>query len=109
MLSCFILWLPWIYQNECYKLLIRKDRFLWGNCLVSCEKVQFPIQFGELGIHNLETLGWSLRIRWLWARKIDEEHVWAGLPVQGPYIAQTLLVLLYKPQLVMKLSHWLFG
>ena len=36
------------------------------------EKVQRPIQFGGLGIHTLETLDWSLRIRWLWAQKTDE-------------------------------------
>lgn len=39
--------------------------FLWkgqekvngGNCLVSWERVQRPLEFGGLGIHNLETLG----------------------------------------------------
>ena len=59
-----------------------------GNCLVSWEKDQRPVQFRGLGIHNLETLGWSLRIRWLWAQKTDEEHLWAGLPVQVPRIAE---------------------
>ena len=67
-------------------------RFLWkgqekangGNGLVSWEKVQQPIRYGGLSIHNLEVLGWSLRIRWLWAQKINEEHLWAGLPVQVP-------------------------
>jgi len=40
-----------------------------GNCLVAWEKVLRPLQYGGLGIHNLETLGWALRIRWLWAQK----------------------------------------
>ena len=51
--------------------------FLWkgqeqangGNCLVAWENVLRPLQYGGLGIHNLETLGWALRIRWLWAQK----------------------------------------
>jgi len=41
---------------------------------MSWEKVQCPIQFGGLGIHNLETMGWSLRIQWLWAPKTDDEE-----------------------------------
>jgi len=59
-----------------------------GNCLVSWEKVERPIRFGGLGIHKLETLGWSLCIRWLWAQKTDKEHLWGGLPVQVPRIAE---------------------
>jgi len=55
----------------------RRRGFLWkgqeqangGNCLVAWEKVLRPLQYGGLGIHNLETLGWALRIRWLWAQK----------------------------------------
>jgi len=42
-----------------------------GNCLVSWEKVQRPLDYGGLGIHNLESFGWALRIRWLWAQKTD--------------------------------------
>lgn len=60
------------------KAIDKKRRgFLWkgheqangGSCLVAWEKVQRPLEFGGLGIHNLELLGWSLRIRWLWAQK----------------------------------------
>jgi len=31
--------------------------------------VQRPLEYGGLGIHNLEKLGWALRIRWFWAQK----------------------------------------
>lgn len=34
-----------------------------GNCLVSWEHAQKPLQYGGLGIHNLEILGWVLHIR----------------------------------------------
>lgn len=61
-----------------------------GNCLVSWEQVRQPLQYRGLGrwayrIHNLETLGWALRIRWLWLEKTDASRPWAGLPVQVPH------------------------
>jgi hypothetical protein len=55
--------------------------------LVAWEKVQRPLQYGGLGIHNLELLGWALRIRWLWVQKTDVERPWAGLSISIPYEA----------------------
>ena len=73
--------------------------FLWkgqeqangGNCLVSWERVHRPLEFGGLGIHNLEKLGWALRIRWLWAQKTDPSRPWAGFQVQIPQCAEAML------------------
>jgi hypothetical protein len=53
-------------------------------------KVQRPLEYGGLGIHNLELLGCALRIRWLWAEKTDPSRPWAGLPVQAPRKARAL-------------------
>lgn len=72
--------------------------FLWkgqeqangGHCLVAWEKVQRPLEYGGLAIHNLELLGCALRIRWLWAQKTDRDRSWAGLPVSVPRKAQAL-------------------
>ena len=51
--------------------------FLWkgrkdirgGHCLVGWQRVCRPRELGGLGIHNLEVLGWSLNMRWLWLQK----------------------------------------
>jgi hypothetical protein len=56
------------------KAIDKKRRgFLWkgqekangGKCPVSWEKVQRPLEYGGLGVHNLEVFEWALRIRWL--------------------------------------------
>ena len=76
----------------------RRRGFLWkghdqangGNCLVAWDKVQRPLEYGGLGIHNLELLGWALRIGWLWAQKTNPDRPWAGLSVTVPPKAEAL-------------------
>lgn len=73
-----------------FKATDKRRGFLWkgqgdangGTCLVSREFVQRPLQYGGLGILNLEMLGWALRVRWLWLQKTDASRPWAGLHVQ---------------------------
>ena len=36
---------------------------------------------GGLGIHNLEIIGWALKMRWLWIGKTKPERSWAGLKI----------------------------
>jgi len=82
-----------------FKAINKKRRgFLWkghdqangGNCLVAWEKVQRPLKYGGLGVHNLEFFGWALRIRWLWDQKTNPDRPWAGLPVEVPPKAKAL-------------------
>ncbi|WVZ85170.1 LOW QUALITY PROTEIN: hypothetical protein U9M48_032120 [Paspalum notatum var. saurae] len=72
--------------------------FLWkgqeqargGSCLVSWARVQRPLQYGGLGVLDLERMGWALRIRWLWLQKMDSTRPWAGLPIHVPLKARAL-------------------
>lgn len=61
-----------------------------GHCLVSWERVQRPLEYGGLGVHNLYLLGCVLRICWLWAEKTVPSRLWADLPTQVPRKAQAL-------------------
>jgi hypothetical protein len=62
--------------------------FLWkgrkcvqgGHCRVSWERVCRPLELGGLGVHNLEALGWSLNMRWLWY-KTRTEGPWRELQI----------------------------
>jgi len=66
--------------------------FLWrgrkdakgGHCLVACLKVCCPPELGGLGISELKTLGWSIRMRWVWLQKTEPHRPWATLPIQVP-------------------------
>lgn len=66
--------------------------FLWrgrkdvkgGHCLVAWVKVTRPFELGGLSISDLKTLGWALRMRWLWLQKIEPNRPWAHRPIHVP-------------------------
>src|SRR5438128_762745 len=51
-----------------------------GNCLVVWSKACRRLDMCGLGIHNIEVLGWSLCMRWLWFKKTQPSRSWSGLP-----------------------------
>jgi hypothetical protein len=63
--------------------------FLWrgrkdakgGHCLVAWVKVCQPLELGGLGISDLKSLGWALRMRWVWLQKTEPHRPWAALPL----------------------------
>jgi hypothetical protein len=60
-----------------------------GDCyIIAWDKVQRPIDLGGLGIHNLETMGWSLQMRWQWFKKTRADRPWVDLEL--PCHANTL-------------------
>src|SRR6266540_2591477 len=64
--------------------------FLWkgrkdvkgGHCLVAWPKVARPLELGGLGISQLQQLGWALRMRWLWLKKIEPDRPWAAFQLR---------------------------
>jgi hypothetical protein len=41
-----------------------------GHCLVAWDSVCRPLDLGGLGISILTTLGWALKVQWLWLQKM---------------------------------------
>jgi len=53
-----------------------------GHCLVAWGKVTRPQELGGLGISDLKSLGWALRMRWLWLEKTESHWPWGMFPIQ---------------------------
>jgi hypothetical protein len=80
---------------QCSKWVIKaidkiRRGFLWkrrkdikgGHCLMNWNQVCRPLELGGLAIHNLESLGWVLDMRWLWLKKTQPDRPWSGLDIQ---------------------------
>jgi len=58
---------------------------------------ELGFQSPELGISDLQNLGWALRLRWMWLQKTEPEKPWAFFPIQAsPQEPFLLLLLLQK-------------
>jgi hypothetical protein len=88
---------------QCLKWVLKaidkiRRGFLWkgrrdvrgGCCLVNWGRVSRPIELGGLGIHNLEALGWSLCMRWLWFKKTQLDRPWTEFDIQVHPIAAAM-------------------
>jgi hypothetical protein len=60
--------------------------FLWcgsevavgGKCAVAWVNAACPVQYGGLGIPNLQLMGFVLRLRWLWLDRVDSNKTRSG-------------------------------
>jgi hypothetical protein len=55
-----------------------------GHNLVAWDSMCRPLDLGGLGISILTTLGWALKVRWLWLQKTQPQRPWSSLPIQIP-------------------------
>jgi hypothetical protein len=53
-----------------------------GHCLLAWPKVCRSREIGGLGIFDLKSLGFALRVRWSWLKKSEPNKPWASLPLQ---------------------------
>jgi hypothetical protein len=85
---------PWIFRA------IDKLRrgFIWtgsdsavgGKCMVAWTKVARPTELGGLGVLDLTTLGYALRLRWEWLQRTDPDHIWTPLPSKTDRVIQAM-------------------
>lgn len=67
-------------------------QFLWrgrqelkgGHCPAAWTRVTRPLDLGGLGIHDLQTMAWFLRMRFLWLERTNPERPWSLLDVKVP-------------------------
>ena len=72
--------------------------FLWcndelateGRCLVRWAAICRPLEYGDLGITDLDRKATALRVRWLWQAWVHPDKAWAGLPLNIDAHARTL-------------------
>ena len=41
-----------------------------------------PLEYGGLGVQDLERAGLALRLRWMWLSHTDDDRAWRGLDLQ---------------------------
>jgi hypothetical protein len=82
-----------------YKAIDRLRRaFIWtgsasangGCCMVAWPRVARPQELGGLGVLDLVTLGYTLRLRWAWLEQTDTDRPWISLPSKHDKIIQAM-------------------
>jgi hypothetical protein len=57
---------------------------------VAWSKVTQPTELGGLGVLDLTTLGYALRLRWEWLTRTDSERLWTSLPHKNDHIVRAM-------------------
>ncbi|GJN13770.1 hypothetical protein PR202_gb00513 [Eleusine coracana subsp. coracana] len=97
--------------------------FLWrgrkevrgGHCPIAWDRVARPLRLGGLGIHNLETMGWALRMRWLWLQKTQPDKPWADFIINVPKKVQAMFIISVVTEIgngentLFWSDHWIMG
>jgi hypothetical protein len=83
-ISIAVVVLPWILQAVDK---IRRS-FIWtstesasgGRCTVAWDRVTRPTALGRLGVLDLTTMGYVLRLGWEWLVRTDPSRTWTAIP-----------------------------
>jgi hypothetical protein len=84
----------WIYK-EIDKL---RRAFIWtglrtmnsGQCKVAWACVTHPQELGGLGVLDLTTLGYALRMHWAWLARTDLGQSWSALPTKDERLVRAM-------------------
>ena len=81
-----------------------------GKCKVAWSSVAKPIEFGGLGLIELEKFSRALRLRWLWFQWTNPERPWSGststLPVDSVDMALFAAATTVTVRNGLKASFW---
>jgi hypothetical protein len=61
-----------------------------GQCKVAWARVTRPQELGGLGVLDLTTLGYALRMRWSWLARTDPGRSWSALPVKDERLVRAM-------------------
>ena len=61
-----------------------------GHCLVAWSRVARLKELGGLGISDLQSLNWALKVQWLWLQKVADDKPWASFQLQSSKAVQPL-------------------
>lgn len=53
-----------------------------GHCLITWHRACRLKDLGGLGIHDLKSFAWALRMQWLWLAKTERDMSWPSFPIQ---------------------------
>jgi hypothetical protein len=71
--------------------LVRFGLVQGGRCLVTWQKVTRPVELGGLGVLDLTTLGYALRLRWEWQAKTSPDKPWTTHAAKPECAVQAML------------------
>jgi hypothetical protein len=66
------------------------DKVAGSRCLVVWSKITRPSELGGLGVLDLTTMGYALRLRWAWLSRAEPGRVWTALPSKTEAIVQAM-------------------
>jgi hypothetical protein len=58
--------------------------------MVAWSKVTRPVELGGLGVLDLATLGYALRLRWEWLAGTEPERIWTALPNKAENVVRAM-------------------
>jgi hypothetical protein len=66
------------------------DNAIGGQCTVASAKVTRPVDLSRLGVIDVATFGYALRLQWEWFARADPERLASSLPSKPGHILKTM-------------------